>query len=158
MSNKVRKTLDLQKVATDLWILPLSDNQPMTLSATVNAVARGYVIFDDGVAALPTPYAKFELYLIKNADGKTYQMTVKNVGTLTKGDKPNADENLGNIYLMWVSKTANTGIKTAKITTSGGQTATVNISIDAKKDIATIPISDGKTNFMFWDITTIDIQ
>jgi len=38
----------------------------------VDAVARGYLIFDDGVSALPNPYAKFEFYMIKNEDGKTF--------------------------------------------------------------------------------------
>jgi hypothetical protein len=169
MKNKVRKTLDLKKYMTDLWILPLTANDP---AQSTPSVAHGNLIFDDGVSALPAPYAKFEFYLVKNADGKTYQMQVKNTGTLTaKGDMPGVDENLGNIYIMWVSETltyevstpkhgikkVKAAISTAKITTSDGKTATVNISIDANTDIATIPISDGTNNFMFWDIVTIDI-
>jgi hypothetical protein len=60
----------------------------MTLSQTVSAVARGYLVFDDGVSALPADYAKFEFYLIKNQDGKSFQFTVNNVGKLKKGDTP----------------------------------------------------------------------
>lgn len=55
----------------------------MTLSKPVSAVARGYLIFDDGVSLIDTdknPYAKFEFYMIKGADGKTFSITINNVG------------------------------------------------------------------------------
>jgi hypothetical protein len=143
--NNVRKTKDLEKYPTDLWILPLSDNQPMPLSKPTNGVARGYLVFDDGVSALPAPYAKFEFYLIKNQDGKSFQFTVTNVGTLQKGDAPKPHENLGNIYLMWATKTGTVGIKSAKITTNTGATATIALQpVDPKTDILVIPVSDSK--------------
>lgn len=71
---------------------------------------------------------------------------------------------------MWVSKTltheektkhgmktVKLTITTAKITTNDGKTATVAITVDKNTDIATIPVSDGINNYMFWDIKTIDI-
>lgn len=43
----------------------------MTLSTTVNAVARGYLFFDDGISVITddtvNPYAKFEFFMTKNA-------------------------------------------------------------------------------------------
>jgi hypothetical protein len=71
----VRKTLDLETHFTDIYALPLSDNTPMTLSTTVNAVARGYLIFDDGISQITdsnNPFAKFEFFMIASADKKTF--------------------------------------------------------------------------------------
>jgi len=49
----------------------------MTLSKTVNAVARGYLIFDDGVSMINTdanPFAKFEFFMVTSADKKTFSI------------------------------------------------------------------------------------
>lgn len=76
----------------------------MTLSKTVSAVARGFVIFDDGVSPLPNPHAKFEFYMVKNDDDNTFTLTFDNVGDLTKSKEPKQHENLGDIHIMWASK------------------------------------------------------
>jgi hypothetical protein len=47
----------------------------MTLSTTVSAVARGYLIFDDGISQITdpnNPFAKFEFFMIASADKKTF--------------------------------------------------------------------------------------
>lgn len=87
----------------------------MTLSKTVPAVARGFVIFDDGVAALPNPYAKFEFYMVKSASDSLFTITFNKVGDLTKGNDPKQHENLGDIHIMWASKSGLDKIKEAKI-------------------------------------------
>jgi len=68
----------------------------MTLSTTVSAVARGYMFFDDGTSVIDddtkNPYAKFEFFMVKSADAKTFSITFANVGKLIKTATPNADE------------------------------------------------------------------
>jgi len=76
---------------------------------------------------------------------------------LTKGDTPKKHENLGNIYIMWASKSGISDIKTAMITHAGGQTQ-VDVTIDATTETVMIPISNDKDSYLFWDITKIDLQ
>jgi hypothetical protein len=150
--NKVKKTKDLETFATDLYVLPVTDNTPMTLSATVNAVARGYLIFDDGVSPLPNPHANFEFYMVKNADGKTFQLTFANTGDMTKPATSAAHENLGNINILWAPKSGVSAITKATITTTAGAQAPVTIAVDPKTQTLTIPV-----NALFWDLVKIDL-
>lgn len=122
---KVRRTGDLEKIPTDLYILPVQNNVDMTLSKTVSAVARGYLFFDDGISVIDqqdktNPYAKFEFYMIKGQDGKTFSITINNVGLLKKSATPKAHERLGQIKILWSSKSGVSNIKTATITTGTG--------------------------------------
>ena len=122
----MRRTGDLEKFPTDLYILPVSDNVPMTLSTTVNAVARGYLYFDDGISVIDqdddkvNPFAKFEFYMIKGATANTFSITINNAGKLKKSANPKAHERLGSINILWASKSGVNSIKTATITTGAG--------------------------------------
>lgn len=67
----------------------------MTLSgAPIPAVARGHLIFDDGISPINTDtnqYADFEFFMVKNVGGTTFTMTITNVGKLTKPATPALD-------------------------------------------------------------------
>lgn len=160
-TNLVRRTGDLEKFPTDLYILPVSDNVPMTLSKTENAVARGYMYLDDGVSVIDdektNPYAKFEFYMIKGKDANTFSITISNVGKLTKSDKPKEHEKLGSINILWASKSGVSNIKTATIATAAGPQTPINVVIDAKSETLKIPISDEKSSVLLWDIVKIDL-
>ncbi len=132
----------------------------MTLTTTVNAVARGFMIIDEGVMPINTdenPFAKFEFYMIKSGDGKTFSITIKNVGKLVKSATPKEHENLGDIYILWASKSGVNAIKTATITTSAGVKTVVNVVIDATSETLRIPVSSSGTKYLLWDIVTIDL-
>jgi hypothetical protein len=131
----------------------------MTLSTTVNAVARGFVIFDDGVAALPAPYAKFEFFLFQNDDKVSYKMTINNAGTMTtKPAVSMTHENLGTVNLMWASKTGLSQITTATVTIKDGSTVPISVKVDPTTDILAIPISSQTKQILFWDISSIDLK
>lgn len=157
----MRRTGDLEKFPTDLYILPVSDEIPMTLSTTVNALARGYLYIDDGVSVIDdektNPYAKFEFYMKKGTAANTFSITVTNVGKLTKSDKPKEDEKLGNINILWASKSGVSNIKTATITTSTGTLPAINVVIDPKSETLTIPVTTDKASTYLWDIVKIDL-
>lgn len=160
-AQKVRRTGDLEKFPTDLYILPVSDNVPMTLSKSVDAVARGYLYFDDGISVIDddkvNPYAKFEFYMIKGTTANTFSITINNVGKLTKSNEPKEHEKLGSINILWASKSGVSNIKTATITTAAGAQPPINVVIDAKSETLKIPISDDKTSVLLWDIVKIDL-
>lgn len=160
----MRRTGDLEKFPTDLYILPLSDNVPMTLTTTVNAVARGTLFFDDGISVInddtKNPYAKFEFFMTKNAAGSPFTITITNQGKLTKPATPNADQRLGTINILWGSKSGVSAIKTATITLAqGGAQTPINVVYDAKTETLSIPVStDDKTFTLLWDIVKIDLN
>ena len=159
--NKVRKTLDLETHFTDFYALPLSDNTPMTLSKTVNAVARGYLIFDDGVSMINTdanPYAKFEFFMVASADKKTFSIQVANVGKLQKSATPKDHEYLGDVYVLWADKSGVAAIKTATITLNdGSKSSAVNVVLDPTSNTLRIPISNASTKYLLYDIKQIDL-
>lgn len=153
VANNVLKTKDLENVPTDLYMLPLAENQPMTISETVNAIAAGYVFFDDGLTALPAPYAKFEIYLKKESAGD-YAMTFKNTGNMKKGyGKKN--EMIGDIKIFWASKSGMDKVGKAVVATSDDY-VTVDTVFDENTQVLTLSLKD--KNISFWDITNIDLQ
>jgi hypothetical protein len=160
LTKDVKKTQDLLAIPTDLYILPVTTPVDMTLSTTTNAVARGDLYFDDGISVIndekANPFARFEFFMTKSDDGKTFTITVKNVGKLTKPTTPNKDQRLGNINVLWASKSGVSGIKTVTLYTADGKTQDVKFTIGATSETLTIPISTDDTTFtLLWDITKI---
>lgn len=142
---------------TDFHILPLSANEDMTITKTVSAVARGYVIYDDeGVATMPSDFARFEFYMIKDDQNPTFKITIENTGTKKKGDKQAEHEKIGNINILWASKSGVDKITKATITANGA-TTTVDVKVDDKSNTLTIPLTTDKVSYLLWDVTQIDL-
>ena len=114
----------------------------------VQAVAYGFIYFDDGVT-LKQDQAKFEIYMIKDAAG-TFTITVNNVGKKIVGDGK-IHENIGNINILWASKSGVSTITKATLTPNTGGLTVISTTIDPKTETLTIPV----TNVSFWNIKTI---
>lgn len=98
--------------------------------------------------------------MVKSADGNSFTITVSNVGELKdkKAEDRKADEQLGQIYILWAKESGVSKIKTATITlATGGAQKPITVTIDPTTDTLTIPVSDDKTMIYLWDIVKIDL-